>query len=66
MKLVWTALDVEGALDEEMKTIVYVTKPLENKVHSWLGLPSDWPKGSYKVEVYIDGVLEKTISYSIQ
>jgi hypothetical protein len=28
-------------------------------------LPYDWPKGSYRVEVYINGNLDKTVDYTI-
>jgi len=35
-------------------------------VHGHLQLPSDWPKGTYRVEVYINGNLDKTIDYTIE
>src|SRR6266480_2479914 len=37
-----------------------------NKVHGHLQLPSDRPKGTYRVEVYINGNLDKTIDYTIE
>ncbi len=65
VKFVWTAVDVEDSKNGEIKTIDYTTKPFENKVHAHLTLPRDWPKGKYKVEVYINGALDKTISYTV-
>jgi len=37
-----------------------------NKVHAHLTRPKDWPKGTYKVEVYINGALDKTITYTVE
>jgi hypothetical protein len=34
-------------------------------VHGHLTLPYDWPKGTYEVDVYINGALDKTIKYTI-
>ena len=62
----WKAVDVEGSKNEEIKTIDYTTKSFENKIHGHLTLPYDWPKGQYKVEVYINGVLDKTINYTVE
>ncbi len=66
VRFVWTALDVEGSKNKEIKTIDYTTKSFENKVHGHLTLPYDWPKGTYKVEVYINGALDKTINYTVE
>ena len=66
VKFIWKAVDVADSKNEEIKTIDYTTKSFENKVHAHLTLPRDWPKGSYKVEVYINGALDKTISYTVE
>jgi hypothetical protein len=66
VKFIWKAVDVEDSKNGEIKTIDYSTKSFENKVHAHLTLPRDWPKGSYKVEVYINGALDKTISYTVE
>ncbi len=65
IKFVWKALDVQGEKDKEIKTTEYTTNSFENKVHGHLQLPYDWPKGTYRVEVYINGYLDKTIDYTI-
>jgi len=65
VRYVWKIWDVEGEKDKEIKTTDYTTNSFENKVHGHLQLPSDWPKGTYRVEVYINGNLDKTIDYTI-
>jgi hypothetical protein len=66
VKFVWTALDVTGSKNGEIKTIDYTTKSFENKVHGHLTLPYDWPKGSYQVEIFVNGALDKTVKYTIE
>jgi hypothetical protein len=66
MKFVWIAADVGGQTDKELRTIEYTTKPIENKVSAFLRWPQDWPHGRYKVEVHINGNLDRTIYYDVQ
>jgi hypothetical protein len=66
IKFVWKAVDVSGRPNGEIKTIDYTTKSFENKVHAHLSLPTDWPKGEYQVDVYVNGALDKTIKYSME
>lgn len=66
VKFVWKAVDVAGKPSGEFKTIDYTTNSFENIVHAHLTLPSDWPKGSYEVEVYINGALDKSAAYTIE
>jgi len=66
VKLVWKAVDVEGEKNGDIKTIDYTTKSFENKVHGHLTLSYDWPKGKYRVELYINDNLDKTIDYSVE
>ena len=66
VRFVWKAVDVAGSKNEEIKTIDYTTKSFENKIRGHLTLPYDWPKGTYEVDVYINGALDKTIKYTIE
>ena len=66
VKFVWKAVDVAGAKDKEIKTIDYTTKSFENKLHGQLTKPTDWPKGTYQVEIYINGFLDKSIIYTVE
>ena len=65
VKFVWKAVDVAGTKGE-FKTIDYTTRSFENKVHGHLTRDSDWPTGTYEVDVYINGALDKIIKYSIE
>lgn len=66
VKFVWKAVDAGSMKNEELKTIDYTTKSFENKVLGHLTAPGDWSKGSYQVEVYINGALDKTIDYTVE
>jgi len=66
VKYIWKMIDVGGTKDKEIRTTDYTTNSFENKVHGHLTLPTDWPKGTYGVEVYINGELDKTIEYTIE
>jgi hypothetical protein len=66
VKFVWKAVDVAGSKNEEIKTIEYSTKSFENKVHGHLTLPYDWPKGTYQVDIFINGALDKSLKYTIE
>jgi hypothetical protein len=66
VRFVWKAVDVAGSRNEEIKTIDYTTNSFENKVRGHLTLPRDWPIGKYRVEVYINDSLDKTIDYTME
>jgi hypothetical protein len=66
IKFVWKAIDVSGVQSGDLTTVDYTTKSFENLVHSHLTRPSDWPTGSYGVDVFINGALDKTIKYTIE
>lgn len=66
MKFSWWIVDAGGDKNEKIKEIDYTTRSLENVVHGHLTLPQDWPKGKYKVDVYVNGNVDKTINYSVE
>jgi len=66
VKVVWFADEVEGASNKELKTLEYTTKAFDKKIPGYLRWSQDWPKGRYKVEVYINGNLDRTIYYDVQ
>lgn len=65
MTFSWWVVDAENTQNEKIKDIEYTTRALENVVHAHLTLPQDWPKGKYKVDVYVNGNLERTIGYTV-
>lgn len=66
MKFSWWIVDAEGSKNQKIKDIDYSTRPLENIVHGHLTLPQDWPQGKYKVQVYVNGDLDRTLAYNIE
>jgi len=66
MKFSWWIVDADGSKNQKIKDIDYTTRTLENIVHGHLSLPQDWPSGTYKVQVFVNGDLDRTINYSIQ
>jgi hypothetical protein len=65
VRVAWIAAEVEGAKNKELKTLDYTTKGTETKIPGYLRWSQDWPRGDYKVEVYINGVLDKTVNYTV-
>ncbi|HVS82755.1 MAG TPA: hypothetical protein VHE60_13575 [Pyrinomonadaceae bacterium] len=66
VKVVWVAVDTEGAKNEELDSLEYSTKLYGERVDGHLTWPRDWPRGMYRVEVYINGALDKTITYTVE
>jgi tetratricopeptide (TPR) repeat protein len=65
VRFVWKTVEIEGSRNEEIKTIDYVTTGVDQVVQGNLTLPRDWPVGTYKVDIYINGVFTKTINYRV-
>jgi hypothetical protein len=66
IKFVWKAIDVSGLQSGEITTVDYTTRSFENKVHAHLTKPADWPTGTYEVDVFINGALDKIIKYTVE
>ena len=66
MKFAWWIVDAGGSKNQSIKEIDYTTKPLESVIHGHLSLPQDWPKGKYKVQIFINGDLDKTVPYLVE
>jgi hypothetical protein len=66
MKFAWWIVDADGSKNQKIKEINYKTHALENVVHGHLTLPQDWPQGKYKVQLYVNGELDRTVFYSVQ
>jgi hypothetical protein len=62
----WVGVDAGALQDHSIKKLDYTTKALENKVHAHLTLPRDWPEGDYKVDVYLNDQLARSITYTVE
>jgi hypothetical protein len=66
MRFAWWAVDVADTQNKKMQEINYTTKGMEDVIHGHLTYPRDWPAGKYKVQVYVNGDLDKTVFYSVR
>jgi hypothetical protein len=66
MRFSWWIVDADNTQNKKFNDINYTTGALENIVHGHLTAPQDWPTGKYKVQVYVNGDLDKTAFYSVQ
>jgi|GEM_PF-3156259 len=64
VKFVWKLIEVTGS--EIIKTADDYTTSSETRWHAPVISPSDWPRGKYRVEIYINDALDKTIDYMIE
>jgi len=65
LKAVWTAVNVEGA---DPNTVITETEFVSgsNMVHFNLTNDGPWPLGTYKVDIYLDNTLTKTLEFAVQ
>lgn len=66
LKFAWWIVDSDGTKDQKIRDIDFTTPARENVVHGHLTASRDWSKGKYKVELYVNGNLEKTVAYTIE
>jgi hypothetical protein len=66
IKFSWWVVKASGAENDNVRDVEYTTKDKEDVVHSHVTLPSDWPPGKYKVDVYVNDVLDKTVNFSVE
>ena len=66
MRFSWWIVDADNTQDKKIKDIDYTTKALENIIHGHLTLPQDWPSGKYKVQVYVNGHLDRTVPFTVR
>lgn len=66
MRFAWWMVDAGGSRNEKFKDIEYTTRGGEKMVHGHLTLQRDWPPGKYKVQVYVNGDLDRTVFYSVR
>jgi len=66
VRFIWKTVSVGDSQNQAFKTVDYTTKAGESRVHGNLSLPDDWPRGTYKVEIYINNALARSVNYSIQ
>lgn len=65
LKVSWYAVKAEG---EEANTLIHETeyKSSDDTIRFYLTNDQAWPVGSYKVDVYLNGKLDKSLSFEVQ
>lgn len=65
LKAVWTAVEVEGA---EPNLVLAETDFTSGSGTVTFNLKNDqlWPAGKYRVEIYLNGKLDKTVDFEVQ
>ena len=66
IKFSWWIVAAEGAQNEHIKDGDYKTRARDDLVHGHLTVPEDWPAGKYKVQVYVNGDIDKTAFYTVR
>ncbi len=67
IRLVWVAENVEGrSKHSELDSIDHIADVDEERTDFHLTWSRDWRPGTYRVEIYIDGILDKTIDYTVE
>ena len=66
MRFSWWIVDAGDTQNKKINDIEYKTKARDNLIHGHLTVPQDWPVGKYKVQVYVDGDLDRTAFYSVR
>ncbi len=66
MKFSWWIVDAGNTQNKKIKDIDYTTNAKEDIIHGHLSLPQDWPVGKYKVQVYVNGNLDRTVPFTVR
>lgn len=65
VKAVWTAVQVEGA-DPNITIEETELESGSGKINFQLSNSQPWPVGEYKVDLYLDDVLSRTVEFSVE
>lgn len=66
VKAVWTAVDVEGEEPNTQIDEAETTSDGNNVLTFNLTIDTAWPVGKYKVDLYLNGTLDRTLEFEVQ
>jgi hypothetical protein len=68
IEAVWTAVDIPEAQMRNEEIDTYSTRLEEGETHLEfnLSLDTEWPKGEYNVEIFIDGESHESIDFDVR
>jgi hypothetical protein len=62
----WYAVNAGSHQNEKLDSETYTLKNGEDRVHFTLSNQENWPKGTYKVQVTLNGKLMRTVDFRVQ
>jgi len=65
VKAVWSIVDAGGTQNDPILDKEVTTPNRESVINFTLTYAKDWPTGKYKVELYLNGKLDRTIEFSV-
>jgi len=65
IKMSWIAVEAGGQHNYKLLDRVVELNGNQSTVDAYLELPHPWPTGSYKVDIYLDERLERTLPFNI-
>jgi hypothetical protein len=66
LKAAWTAVDVEGEAPNTFIDETEITVGSENIFTFNLSNTGPWPRGQYKVDIYLNDELNRTLEFEVQ
>ena len=62
----WYAVDAGSFKNDKLDSETYTLKTGEERVHVSLTNKENWPKGKYKVQVMLNGKLNRTLEFQVK
>ncbi len=65
LKVSWIAVNAEG---QDPNSVIYETDytSSDDTIRFYLSNDAAWPAGSYKVDVYLNGTLDRSLTFEVQ
>jgi hypothetical protein len=65
LKVVWTAVSIEGT---DPNTVINETEYTsgDDTIRFYLTNDGPWPIGTYKVDIYLNGTLDRSLNFEVQ
>lgn len=65
VRLTWIAVNAGGQQGFEIDSAEF-TGLAVNTIHGQIKLPNDWPAGSYKLDIYLNDTLARSVEFTVQ
>lgn len=66
IKFNWIGVDAGEWQNYQIKELEYTTKPSESQVRAHVSYSEDWPEGSYRVDISVNGQFARTIAFQVE